>query len=189
MRLLDVLATLLTALYPAAVYFGLQWFEPRLIGLLLIAILLMRHLPRCHSLLASLDQKEWLVLSTLALLAAAIVLFNNEILLRLYPACISLLMLFVFTRTLFRPPSMIERFARLSTPELPPAGVRYTRRVTVVWCVFFVVNGGIAAASAMASREFWAIYNGLIAYLLMGLLFMGEWIVRRRVMPKDLPAA
>jgi len=29
--------------------------------------------------------------------------------------------------------------------------------------------------------EIWALYNGLISYGLMGLLFAGEWLVRRRV--------
>jgi uncharacterized membrane protein len=78
---------------------------------------------------------------------------------------------------------MIERFARLSEPELSPAGVRYTRHVTQVWCAFFVVNGAIAAyTAAFASREAWALYNGLIAYVLMGVLFGGERLVRRRLM-------
>jgi uncharacterized membrane protein len=35
--------------------------------------------------------------------------------------------------------------------------------------------------SLWASTEVWALYNGLIAYLLMALLFAGEWLVRQRV--------
>jgi uncharacterized membrane protein len=32
------------------------------------------------------------------------------------------------------------------------------------------------------SLEVWALYNGLLAYLLMGAMFAGEWLVRRKVM-------
>jgi uncharacterized membrane protein len=89
-------------------------------------------------------------------------------------------MLLLFGLSLVYPPSMAERFARVSEPELAPYGVRYTRHVTQVWCVFFVGNGAVATYTALyASREIWAWYNGLIAYLLMGILFAGEWLFRR----------
>ena len=40
----------------------------------------------------------------------------------------------------------------------------------------------LALATALwASDKTWALYNGLIAYLLMGALFAGEWLVRGRV--------
>jgi uncharacterized membrane protein len=84
---------------------------------------------------------------------------------------------------------MIERFARLSCPELPLAGIQYTRRVTAVWCLFFILNGSVAAASAFSTREWWLLYNGLISYLLMGALYLGEWLVRRQVMTKDTSVA
>ena len=64
-------------------------------------------------------------------------------------------------------------------PDLPEAGVRYTRTVTWVWCGFFAVNAGIALWTALAtSLETWALYNGLISYGLMGLLLGGELLVR-----------
>ena len=117
------------------------------------------------------------------LLGAAVVATNSEALLLLYPASMSASMLIVFGATLFNPPTMVERFARLREPDLPEQSVRYTRRVTEAWCVFFVCNGAIAVYTALyASREAWALYNGLIAYLLMGALFAGERLVRRRVL-------
>ena len=92
------------------------------------------------------------------------------------------MLLAVFAISLRYPPSAIERLARLQEPDLPESGVRYTRRVTQVWCGFFIVNGSIALATVLwASDAAWALYNGLIAYLLMGLLFAAEWLVRRRV--------
>jgi uncharacterized membrane protein len=88
-------------------------------------------------------------------------------------------MLSVFTYSLFVPPSMVEQFARRREPDLPPQSVTYTRRVTQVWCVFFALNGGIALVTALwASTATWSLYNGFVAYLLMGLLFAGEYGIR-----------
>jgi uncharacterized membrane protein len=51
--------------------------------------------------------------------------------------------------------------------------------VTQVWCIFFAVNGALALVTALwASAATWSLYNGVIAYLLMGLLFAGEYGVR-----------
>jgi uncharacterized membrane protein len=99
--------------------------------------------------------------------------------LKLYPVLVNAVMLGVFGYSLLSPPTVVERFARLREPELSPAGVAYTRRVTQVWCVFFIVNGSIALATALwASPKVWSLYNGLIAYLMMGVLFGSEYLVR-----------
>ncbi len=97
-----------------------------------------------------------------------------------YPVLVNLAFLIVFAVSLRREQSIIETFARRLDPDLPPEGVRYTRRVTKAWCVFFIVNGSIALWTTGQSPEIWALYNGLIAYLLMGLMFGGEWLTRRR---------
>jgi uncharacterized membrane protein len=102
--------------------------------------------------------------------------------LKLYPALVNAVMLVLFATSLWRGPSVVERLARLRETDFPPAAVAYTRRVTQVWCGFFVVNGLIAAATALwASAAVWALYNGLLSYLAMGALMGGEWLVRRRV--------
>lgn len=45
--------------------------------------------------------------------------------------------------------------------------------------LFFLVNGAIALFTALySSDKIWALYNGLISYGLMGMLFVGEWLVR-----------
>jgi uncharacterized membrane protein len=51
--------------------------------------------------------------------------------------------------------------------------------------VFLGINGALAVYTAFyASREIWALYNGFVAYLLMGALFAGEWLVRRHVIAR-----
>ena len=78
------------------------------------------------------------------------------------------------------PPSVIERLARLKDKNLPQKAIAYTRNLTVIWCGFFIANGSVALWTALAATdEIWALYNGFIAYVLIGLLLGGEVIVRR----------
>lgn len=176
---------LLFALYPLLIFAGLQFLDPRTVGAAVLVALAARYWRNALRLVSGLSSWHWLALALPAVLGLAVVAANSETLLRLYPASISASMLVLFGSTLLHPPTMIERFARLSGPDLPPAAVRYTRRVTEVWCLFFVFNGAIAAYTALAaSREAWALYNGVIAYVLMGALVVGERAVRRRVKPR-----
>ena len=115
-------------------------------------------------------------LGALALAAyfTATTLLDNKNALTLYPLIINTTLLIAFTA------SLIQRLARLQHPDLPPAGVAYTRRVTQIWCGFFIVNGGIIATlSLIGAERAWALYTGVISYLLMGLLLAGEWLYRR----------
>jgi uncharacterized membrane protein len=168
------------AVYPVVIFFGLQLLEPRYVAALLALLLVLRQRHDASRFLSGISRVEITVILCLLALVAVTTVTNSEVLLRLYPAAMSFGVLFIFATSLIHPPSMIERFARLRQPELPPEGIGYTRRVTQVWCVFLGVNGGLAVYTAFyASREIWAMYNGFVAYLLMGALFAGEWLVRR----------
>lgn len=111
-----------------------------------------------------------------------VVAWRNELVsLRLYPVIVNAVMLLIFAWSLYAPPTIVERLARLQHPDLPAAGVLYTRQVTKVWCVFFIINGVLALITALwCSLTVWSWYNGLIAYLLMGMLMAGEYWVRLR---------
>lgn len=124
--------------------------------------------------------ERWWLFGIMLLVALAV--WSNALLpLKFYPVLVNVAMLAGFSYSLAFPPTAIERIARLSEPDLPPAAIAYTRRVTQVWCAFFIVNGGIAVITALwASQAVWALYNGAISYVLMGLLFAGEYLVRMR---------
>lgn len=165
----------LSLAYPLVVYLALGRFEPRWLALLLLALALLRAIAT--------RQAVWLVAAAgAAVLALMATIFNQALPLKLYPALVNAVMLAVFAASLIFPPSVVERIARLTEPDLPPRAVIYTRRVTQIWCVFFVVNGSLALSTALwASDRTWALYNGGIAYVLMGGLFGIEWLVRQRV--------
>ena len=166
---------ILSIAYPLLVFFLLGRFEPRWLSLLLFALALLRAIGT--------KERHWRwIAAVTGGLAGWALLSNGALPLKLYPVLVNAGLLLLFGLSLKFGMPLIERLARLREPELPPEAVAYTRRVTQVWCVFFVVNGGIALATALwASERIWALYNGLIAYGLIGALFVGEWLVRQRV--------
>lgn len=165
----------LAVLYPPVLYFGSQYLPTPILALLLLPLLLLRGG-------GGFAIGRWLIPGVLLLVAAAIA--SDALLpLKLYPVLMNVIFLALFASSLRYPPPIIERIARLREPHLSPAGVAYTRKVTQVWCGFFVLNGGLALWTTLwASDRVWFWYNGVIVYVLIGTLFGGEWLVRRRVM-------
>ncbi|HDC4274712.1 TPA: hypothetical protein O8L25_003812 [Enterobacter cloacae] len=103
-----------------------------------------------------------------------------------YPVVVNLVMLVVFGGSLWTSMPMVERLARIREPQLSPAGVRYTRKVTKVWCGFFIGNGAVALFTVLyADLRLWTLWNGMLSYILMGTLMAGEWLVRQRVIKND----
>lgn len=172
--------------YPFILCGGLYWGSPRLVGGLLLVSLVLRQRSQARQLFSGfgwIERGVVLLLMAHALLSA---LTNSELLVRLFPCAMNLGMFTLFTYSLRGGQTMIERFARLQEPDLPPEGVQYTRRVTQVWCVFLGLNTLVSVWTVFgASRDVWAVYNGFIVYLLMGVLFVGEWLYRQRVQRKN----
>ncbi|WP_144212119.1 COG4648 family protein [Shewanella donghaensis] len=174
MLLLQIFTAIALVCYPLAVYLGLQFLPPGTIALLLCIILIAR-LALNKQQLASMALP---LIVGIGLTAASFIAKRNDWLL-FYPVVINLTMLGLFSYSLIKGPSMIERLARLKEPDLPDAAISYLNKVTLLWCGLFVLNGSVAFYTAQFSTlEMWTLYNGLIAYLLMGLLLGGEWLYR-----------
>ncbi len=102
-------------------------------------------------------------------------------LVKLYPVLVSIVGMGYGLWTLAHPPSAAERFARAANPDeqFDDRKRAYTRRVTQVWVGFFLVNASMAAYTTFGtSIEVWTLYNGLISYILIGLVFSGEYAIR-----------
>jgi len=165
----------LTVSYPLVIWLLGDRVEPRWLALSLVLLGALR--------LAASGQRLWIGLALVAFALAALTgALNVGWPLRWYPVLVNGSLLVLFGVTLKKGPPMAERLARLREPDLPPHAVIYVRKVTVAWCVFFVVNGSIAAATTLwGSERQWALYNGLIAYVLMGVFAGAEYLVRLRV--------
>lgn len=175
-----VLSAMLVLGYPVLIYWGMLHLSPGRMPLVLggaaVVIILVR-MPR-----ATRRELGRIVGAPLLLAAAALAawaLGDNRPLL-LFPIGVNAAFLLWFGTTLFSKQPIVERFARLQHPDLSPDEVRYCRTVTMVWCVFFIINGSVAAAlAAWAPISWWAAYTGLIAYILMGTLGASELMIRK----------
>jgi uncharacterized membrane protein len=175
-RLVGLGLLLAGVLYPFAVYYGTEHFAPWQFALLLGVLWLGRALTA--------DRRPVTLITALIAIGFCLLLglLDSPQLLRWYPVLISASMLSLFGLSLIIGPPIIERLARLTDPQLPDRAIRYTRQVTIVWCWFFLANGLVATSLTLwAPLAWWALYTGLVSYGLMGLLFAGEWLVRRRV--------
>jgi uncharacterized membrane protein len=165
--------------YPLLVYAGLLVFEPRVLVVGVGVVLLAR---------AASSRRTWKrrdlgrvmvpVVLVAAVLAGAAIVNDGRVFL-FVPALVNGALLIGCARTLRRGPSMIETYARLRHPELPASRAPYLRALTGIWCGFFIVNMTISALLAVyGSLEAWTLYNGILAYVLVGTLLAAERVYR-----------
>lgn len=79
---------------------------------------------------------------------------------------------------------LVTRLARAVHGHLPPEIERYTRSVTLVWTLFFVMLGVVASLLYVAaSTQWWSVWVNFLTPLAIGAMFGVEYIVRRRSFP------
>jgi uncharacterized membrane protein len=170
---LNTIAVLITLLFPLALWLG----EGRVAPSWLAGLLILAGAARWFATAAHAASRYWA--GGAILLALAALLLNGSLPLRFYPVLVNAVFLGWFAYSLIAPPTVIERLARRREGHLPFVAIAYTRRVTQVWCLFFMLNGAVALYTALfASTAQWSFYNGFVAYLLIGLLFAGEYCAR-----------
>lgn len=182
-----LLTGILLLAWPFIIWFGLA--HNSLQGLLpLMALMLFLRFRQTRRRAGALSVVTQIVAVAGMTLCIASYLLKTHQLLLFYPVAVNSVMLAVFGGSLWSRMPIIERLARLHEPDLPERAVRYTRRVTQIWCAFFIINGGIALFTALyGDLSLWTAWNGMISYLLMGTLMAGEWLVRQRVIKRDKP--
>lgn len=176
-------------LYPLLMYvsesrLGVQWMAIGVIAVCVLRLAVSRFGTPSLDARAVFGTRELLLICCGAIALALVSLLRGSSSAMLYyPVLVNGVMLVAFGGSLFSPQTVVERIARLRDKDLPAQAIPYLRRVTAAWCVFFVSNGAIALYTATASSfETWALYNGLIAYILIGAMFAGEFLIRIRVM-------
>jgi len=167
----SIAGTLLALGYPLLVYLaitnGFSWIFPIVISVIFF-----------QRFRAGGDLALFYGLVALLLLCGAI--FFQNISAKMIPVLIHTSMFLVFYGSLRTESSLIERFARLDFPVLPPGVADYCRKVTWVWTGFFVLNILFCTVLAIwADDSTWALYNGAIIYLLLGIMMTSEYIWRR----------
>lgn len=162
----------LSLMYPFAVYFLRETFSYSCFGVFLIVVLILRAF-----LEKNLNQRFLFLM--ISGIMGTLFFWNDRIAVHLYPVIVSLSFAAVLGWTLIYPPSLIERFARIFEGDLDARGVVYTRKVTILWLLFCVINAGISLATLLIDNpEIWMLYNGLISYVLIGIIMGSEYLFR-----------
>ena len=174
-QIVTLAAALIALCYPFVVYFGLRHYSPRIIS----GILLFAYLARLIVTGGWKDPLNRYVAVLGCILLALPTLLNTATSLLYFPVLINLSLFGAFLHSLQYPPSVIERFARKYRGDLTAHQQAYCRAVTRCWVVMFIFNGSVAFVLAWSSNlEAWTLFNGLIAYVFVAVLFVGEFIYR-----------
>lgn len=167
-------------LYPVLIFFGLEEGRIKCLALILLSAAVLR-------LWIVRQEANPTLVSTavpLALLLVAVssLLQSSATAILYYPVIINAALAFSFGESLLRGKPIIETIARRSRPNLPPDAIIYTRNVTILWLVFFLINAAIALwTTRSGDLELWTLYNGGISYALIGIIFVIERFARRRI--------
>lgn len=174
--------------YPFVVY----WAHARIAPGHLLAILLLLLALRQMLIMRLGASRAWwhyVVTGVLLLAAAGLLVWRHDASfswVRAYPLVLDLLVLSVFFFSFFTRRPLVERFARWSVQgDLPAAAIAYTHRVNWLWVIVMAgISLGAAYTLAYTSLAVWSLFNGFIAYVIMGVTFGLEYLVRMRLRRK-----
>lgn len=175
-RLIGLFSAIFTVGFPAFIFFAHDVVAPAVIALVGVGLLLAR-------LFTASRHAEPVVLLGLAAGAALLAVAaatGDQTTMLMYPTLVNASLAALFSITLWRPPSLAERLARMQGMEVSPEGVVYTRRVTAMWVLFFLINGSVAGVLAIwGDLATWAIFTGVLGYVMAGVLMAAELVFRR----------
>lgn len=170
----SIFATCLFMIYPYLVYKGIEsgtvWIAPVIFSTIFL--------------IQSFSARQLKVKIYKLLIAIGLIMgtyYLQAITAKFLPVLIQLMLMYFFGRTLLegKGPPFIESFARLEFSDIPPELLKYCRQLTILWTSFFAFNAVMCTALAIFSHDkWWALYNGVFIYLMIGLLTAGEYVYR-----------
>jgi uncharacterized membrane protein len=109
-----------------------------------------------------------------------------DLVLRASPVVINAVLCAVFGLTLRRgQDALITRFARMEHDTLPADVEAYTRRLTVLWTLFFAVMAVTTVVlEAVASRTVYSLFANVINWVLLAAFLVGEYLYRHVRFPR-----
>ncbi len=174
-KILDVAIWIL---YPLIVFCGLTYFDVRLTAIVLLLfagrrfiVLLVSHRSTSRIVLI-----QAILMATIIAGAAA---SGSAFVLHVTPFVVSLTFIAMFALSLRNTP-LIERFARLQEPDLPPEKVVYCRNLTTLWVGILALNSTLLLVASLCRDDaVWAILVGPVSYGMLGLVFAIEYPFRK----------
>jgi len=176
---LNIISALFIAASPFVLYWTLTNHDVAVAAITLIAWVIVRTIPILLS--AKQEQRRAaLQLPAIALVFALLgwVLDDGTWLLVL-PSATQAAFGLTFLRSLAGTP-LIEHFARMVKAELGAGEQAHCRRWTKIWGVYLIALAALGLVLAgVASLKWWTIYVGIVSYVLVGVLFAVEYVVRK----------
>jgi len=185
-RTIKKIFSVLLFLYPLWVYLGVKYFSIVSASFFLAGFLALRLLLFKTKDKAPLGRvfEGFLALMLVNNLLNAY--FENKFLLKLYPVFMSFGFFCIFTYSLFTSEPIIESFARLKKKEFSLTELKYIRRLTVFWSGWLLTNTLIALYTVLfCSLDTWLLYNGMISYVISGVIFVVEFLYRKIVIQRN----
>ncbi|PHM69834.1 hypothetical protein [Xenorhabdus kozodoii] len=179
--LLRIVNAVMLIAWPFLVWAMVNYGQFHAILIVIVLFFVLRLLSNKHQ--THRQQKTGWILSIAGITLGLTSLFlRNHQLLMYYPVVVNAVLLILFSRSLRYGTPIIEKMARIKEPNLPPKGIIYTRKVTYIWCLFFIFNGSVSLGTCLYNNmTLWTLWNGMASYLLIGLLISIEWLVRQWV--------
>jgi uncharacterized membrane protein len=197
MKHVKILLGAVAVLYPVLVFLSLVVFKinHRYISVFIVALAITYFIVNRKNYKGKDSIVLFVTPAALLIIGTICVFSKSELVLKLYPVLADIAYLLIFGTSLFFPPPMVYYFITLLNKTIEkniPAEkfIRFCRRATFVWCIFFVLDGIVAYLTAVGFSDIiWGIYNGGITYAIIGLLFAGDFIVVKFLEKKEMAAA
>ena len=139
------------------------------------------------------SRMRWLALTLLAALALTVLLYLEELrnhinwLYFMQHAGTMILLAITFGSTLGRgdADALCSRVTRLMLPgPADPVYMRYTWKVTLIWTVYFITSAVVSVGLFFYGPiAVWSYFANLLTPVIVGLMFVIEYLVRVRVLP------
>ncbi len=166
-----ILSGAFAVIYPFVVFYALQQNVAfKFIGLILLLMVAFYFIINKNKILFVLG----------LILCFCIISFNQEIFLKLYPVLMNISICAIFALSLLKTPVITQFAQKMHKRQLNQKEKIYTRHVTVAWAVFMLCNTIISLVTVFLSNKIWVLYNGLISYILIGLMMLTEYIIRKK---------
>lgn len=178
-RVMSILSALFLVASPFVLYWCLTHHSVEIAAYTLLGWVLLRTIPVVLA-ASSAQRKAALQLPAIALAFTLFGLISkNPTWLLVLPSATQATFGLAFFRSLSSTP-LIEHFARMVKPNLDEGEIQHCRTWTRIWGVYVIVLAAIGLCLAeWASLEVWTIYVGVVSYVLVGVLFAVEHVVRK----------
>ncbi|MBR2282117.1 MAG: hypothetical protein IJ863_05810 [Spirochaetales bacterium] len=168
-----VILSVCLLVYPVFIFLTLVVFEKDMrvvsLGMMIIGVL---------ALILNFNGGNKVTPLIMCICALVFIITKSDIVIKFYPCWITAVFGWMFLSSLIHKDPIILKFAKLwdvSIPVHPGYGAieRYCITWNWIWVGFFVLQLVINLYLAVwGSSRTWAIYNGLVSYLLQGLMFI-----------------